>query len=230
MIKKFLSHLFDSAMALNRQNILSSIVPLKEGKLLDVGCNDGNWTIALGKKMQTDQLYGIEIVDREAKKAQGLGIQVKTGDIVNGLPYDNDEFDLVHANQIIEHVSDVDLFAREIYRVLKPGGLLILSTENASSWHNIFALVLGWQMFSLSNMSDLQLGVGNPCALHRNEHGHQKSWTHKVIFSYLGLKEFLELHRFKNISVLGAGYYPLPSNIGKLDKRHAHFLTIVAKK
>ena len=138
--------------------------------------------------------------------------------------------DLVHANQVIEHVSDVDLLTSEMMRVLKPGGTFVVSTENGSSWHNIFASILGWQMFSLTNMSAKKAGVGNPMALLRNQPIEFGTWTHKVIFNYRGLIEFFQIHGFVDLQVKGAGYYPLPSKFACLDPRHAHFLTIRGRK
>lgn len=52
---------------------------------------------------------------------------------------------------MIEHVSNVDLFVSEVFRVLKKGGHAVISTENGSSWHNVFAAAMGWQIFSLTN-------------------------------------------------------------------------------
>lgn len=137
---------------------------------------------------------------------------------------------MVHANQVIEHVADVDHFAQEVYRILKPGGHAIISTENASSWHNIFALLLGWQMFSLTNMSGKGGGIGNPFALHRGTAHEFKSWTHKTIFSLRGLSEFFGMHGFEVIKSTGAGYYPFPALLGSLDKKHSHFITILIRK
>jgi len=89
---------------------------------------------------------------------------------------------------------------------------------------------MGWQIFSLTNLSSKKLGIGNPLALHRNEDLELSSWTHKTIFNYQGLKEFFAVHGFNCISMKGAGYYPLPSCIGRLDKRHSHFITVKAYK
>ena len=52
-------------------------------------------------------------------------------------------FDVVHANQVIEHVFDLDRFVSEIKRVLAPGGRAIICTENIASWHSVAALFLG---------------------------------------------------------------------------------------
>ena len=55
-------------------------------------------------------------------------------DIVNlneqALPYPDASFDIVTATEVIEHLEDFRRIVREIYRVLKPGGICILSTPN----------------------------------------------------------------------------------------------------
>lgn len=230
MIKAYLESMFSSAADLNRQNILRCVPQLPGGRLLDLGCDEGAWSLKVSEKMRAGSIQGIEIVEARALQARQKGIEVEVGDLAVHLPFSSEEFDLVHANQVIEHVPDVDLFTSEIYRVLKPGGLAIVSTENASSWHNVAAAALGWQIFSLTNVSERRLGIGNPLALHRGEANHLKSWTHKVIFSHRGLKEFFSSHGFECLDILGAGYYPLPARLGRLDSRHAHFLTLAAKK
>lgn len=82
-----------------------------------------------------------------------------------GIALENESIDVVFSNQVIEHLYETDKFISEIYRILKPGGYAVISTENLSSWHNIFALILGWQPFSLSNISSLRSSIGNPFGL-----------------------------------------------------------------
>lgn len=146
------------------------------------------------------------------------------------VPLPDNLFNVIHANQVIEHVPDVDLFASEIWRMLKPGGTAIVSTENTSSWHNVFAAICGWQMFSSTNLSELRLGIGNPLAVHLGETEHMKTWTHKVLFSARGLREFFEAHGFQVEAVKGSGYHPMPAWVGQWDVAHAHFITIIARK
>lgn len=217
-------------MTMNRNNILSLIETKSQGLLLDLGCDEGSWTIKLAHKMQTDKIFGVEIVRERGEMAAARNIAVSFADLAGTLPYNDGAFDVIHANQVIEHVSDIDHFMAEIHRLLKVGGVAVLSTENGSSWHNIFAAILGWQIFSLTNLSAKKLGIGNPLAIHRGKADHMKSWTHKVIFNYRGLVEFCEAHGFIVEKITGAGYYPLPSVIGKWDPRHAHFLAIRIKK
>ncbi len=134
--------------------------------LLDCGCDDGDWTLKLGARIGVVRLYGIEIVDESRQAALQKGIIAKTGDLNEPFPFEDELFEIVHANQVIEHLKDTDHFIKEIWRTLKPGGYAVICTENLSSWHNIFSLVFGWQPFSLSNVCEKRFQIGNPLAMH----------------------------------------------------------------
>ena len=82
----------------------------------------------------------------------------------------------------------------------------------------------------MTNVSRVQVGIGNPLALHRGENLSFSSWQHIRVFAYQGLKEIFENKGFKVEKILGAGYYPLPNFFAKLDPRHSAFLTIKGRK
>jgi SAM-dependent methyltransferase len=228
-MNKILNSMYTSAMIHNKKNILSFIYPKENLKILDLGCDDGVWTSELGAQAHSNELFGIEIVDAAAQLASKRGVVVKVADLSKDFPYDKDSMDIIHANQVIEHVPNIDHFMSSIYRVLKPGGQVIISTENGSSWCNIFAAIMGWQIFSLTNVSIVSGGIGNPLALHKSS-GSQSSWTHKTIFNYAGLRDLFGAYNFQFIEVKGAGYFPLPASLGSLDVRHSHFLALSARK
>jgi SAM-dependent methyltransferase len=198
--------------------------------LCDLGCDDGAWTVEVAASSQAERVCGIELVAKRARLARSRGVNVSVSDLANAFPFEDATFDLVHSNQVIEHVANIDHFLAETNRVLKVGGAAVISTENGSSWHNIFAAIMGWQIFSSTNLSGLSIGVGNPLALHRGTHLDLDSWTHKTIFNYRGLLEILGLHGLTVVQACGAGYYPLPAHVGRLDVRHAHFMAVKAVK
>lgn len=146
---------------MNLTNILNLCSATKGVKVLDLGCDDGEWTLQVGRSAGAQEIRGIELNPSAAEKALQKNIKVSISDLNQRFPYEDSTFDLVHTNQVIEHVPNVDHFLQEIFRVLRPGGSLVLSTENGSSWHNVFAAAMGWQIFSLTNLSSLQSGVGN---------------------------------------------------------------------
>jgi ubiquinone/menaquinone biosynthesis C-methylase UbiE len=232
MLKPFFTKLYEAASDLNRANILALTLNAPPGgRLLDLGCHDGEWSMALAGSAQAAEIHGVEIVADAADLAEKRGVRVLRLDLnhtLDSLP--SDAFDLVHANQVIEHVTNVDTFVSEVYRLLRPGGYAVISTENGSSWHNVFAAIMGWQIFSLTNVSGKVAGLGNPCAIQRGNQPFSATWTHKTIFNYRGLIEMFEVHGFRDVTVKGAGYFPLPARLGTLDVRHSAFITIGARK
>ena len=233
MLGKFFNDLYAEAAALNRRNLIALVrdAGATGGALMDLGCDDGEWTLQLARAIDAAEVHGVEIVPEQAEKAEQNGVRVTRLNLnapMDALP--SNHFDVVHANQVIEHVTSVDGFVSEVYRLLKPGGVAVISTENASSWHNVFAAAMGWQIFSLTNVSEKMSGLGNPCALHRGKPPYTGTWTHKTIFSYRGLIEMFEAHGFREVVVKGAGYFPLPARLGSLDVRHSAFITIGARK
>lgn len=228
-MKAYLENLFMSAINLNYDNIIDLLEKNNSAKLLDLGCDDGAFTLKAADKIGTKNIYGVEIIEETMKKAEKNGIKVKKFDLNNKFDFENDFFDVVIANQIIEHLYNSDNFLSEIYRILKPGGYAIISTENASSWCNIFASIMGWQIFSLTNISSKKSGIGNPLALHK-EKFKPDSWNHVRIYNIRGLKELMEAHDFTVETSKGAGYFPLPTSLGNIDKIHGHFMTFKIKK
>jgi SAM-dependent methyltransferase len=74
---------------------------------------------------------------------------------------------VVFSSQVIEHVHNTRLFVEEAYRVLKPGGTAIVTSENLCSLLNWLALTMGYTPFSL--MQTCGRYLGNPLGLHYQE-------------------------------------------------------------
>lgn len=217
-----------------RSKILESIEPMPEAVLLDVGCDDGAWTDAIREKLRTvpEHTYGLEIVPERADLARARGFEVHSGDLEARWPFDGRSFEIVHANQVIEHVKRLDHFVEEIKRVLVPGGRAIVSTENLASWHNVAALALGYQPFSAVNISRVR-PIGNRFSLHAREIPAGESWQHVHVITLTALRDIFVAHGFMIEAAWGTGYHPflgrLARQLASLDPRHAHFIGITAR-
>lgn len=221
----------ENAYRKNSENILNMYVKDKKAKFLDLGCDDGKWTMEMAKRISTNDVCGIEILPESVKKAKKNGVNVKKSNLNEKLPYRDCTFDIVHSNQVIEHLNDTDMFMDEIYRILKLGGYAVISTENLASWHNIFALVLGFIPFSLTNISSKKATIGNPFAPHAGKEATvASSWQHMRIFTVYGLMDLAKLTGFKVEKVLASGYYPFGNLLSNIDKRHAHFFVLKLRK
>jgi 2-polyprenyl-6-hydroxyphenyl methylase/3-demethylubiquinone-9 3-methyltransferase len=126
--------------------------PLNGLSLLDIGCGGGLLSepmTRLGAKVTGVDASGrnISVAALHAER-QDLSIDYRQG-TAEALADSGAQFDIVMALEIVEHVSDVDLFLRSCGSMVKPGGLLFLSTLNrtAKAWAMAIAgaeYVLGW--------------------------------------------------------------------------------------
>lgn len=199
----------------------------KANVLLDYGCADGELTVRFAARAGAGRAMGVEIYEPLASAASDRGIAiVATEDLADG------SVDVVTANQVIEHLADTDRFVREMYRVLRAGGTLVVSTNNLASWHNIVALVLGAQPFPADVSSNPDIGKLVPFT--GGDTGRWSSWTHLRIFSYRALQEIVKTHGFKVVRTQGIGYYPFPGRtaraMARIDPRHAAYLTVTCTK
>lgn len=110
-------------------------------RVLDVGCLGGRFSLEIQK--QHNEVWGIEINEAAAEIARSRGIKVKVADVQKGIPFDSGVFDVVHAGEILEHIYDTKHFFTEAYRVLKPGGQLLLTVFNLNSLENRWKVLRG---------------------------------------------------------------------------------------
>lgn len=233
MIKQYLAEMYTRALLANDNNVLKALKITGPHKIiLDIGCWDGEKTLQMAKHAKAKKILGMELVGSAVKEARKKGIEVfeKQAD-KDKWPYKDGSIDCVVSNQVVEHLTDLDHYFSEAYRVLKQGGILITSTNNLSSWHNIIALLFGWAPFDLTNSSKFVGGIGNPLAVHRGEVDERGgSWTHKCIYTAKWLNEWQKVYGFNPVKVLGAGYYPFPAYIGRFLSLHCAFITLINKK
>lgn len=232
MLKGYLARMYDDAHRVNDKYVLET---LKQAgpfeSLLDVGCWDGVLTLDYAKAAKVKRIYGIEVVKEKSVEAEKKGIvcyALKADQ--DRWPFEDGSIDCVVSNQVIEHLSDVDHFFSEAARVLRKGGVLVTSTNNLASWHNIFPLFFGWAPFDLTNSSKVSAGIGNPMAVHRGEKTELSTWTHKCVYTPRWLFEWQKLFGLSRRSFFGSGFYPLPPRVGNIFKNHAAFMIIATVK
>jgi SAM-dependent methyltransferase len=120
------------------RSMVPSDMPLR---ILDVGCGTGINAAQLTRNGH--EVFGIDVSPVAIEKFRAKGLQGSVVNIEAGpLPLPADSFDMVYASEVIEHCVDTMGFLRNICRVLKPGGTLLLSTPNSAFWaYRVMALL-----------------------------------------------------------------------------------------
>lgn len=109
--------------------LLSLLSDLKNKKVLDVGAGTGR--ISLELFSLGAQVTALDVSDKilEVLKRKNKKIATVVGE-AEDLPFENDSFDLVVAAFLIVHLKDPARFFDEVYRVLKSGGIFLVTNIN----------------------------------------------------------------------------------------------------
>jgi len=141
--------------------------------VLDVGCRDGMLTSFFAPK---NDVTGIDI-DRKALEIieERLSIQTRWVDCNSEWPFEKDEFDVIVACEIMEHLYSLEGFLDSVCKSLKPKGLFLGSVPNSFRMRNRWKFLFGKPF--------------------------ENDPTHVRMFSYDGLKDAL-LKRFKTVEIV----------------------------
>jgi SAM-dependent methyltransferase len=132
-----LTALFDPVVRLTlrerkfKESLLNQADPSPSQRILDVGCGTGTLTLLVKERVPEAEVVGLdadpEILERARVKAGEAGLEVRFDRaLASELPYEDDSFDLVLSTLFFHHLTGADKrrTAKEIARVLKPGGEL----------------------------------------------------------------------------------------------------------
>ena len=115
-------------------------------RLVDVGCSRGQFVAdakAAGFKAE-----GVEPAPRLAAAARAEGLEVHTG-LLEELRLPEHSFDALTLFEVVEHLKQPLPLLREAARVLRPGGVVCLTTGNAASW-TVAAMGARWDYFDIA--------------------------------------------------------------------------------
>ncbi len=96
--------------------------------VLDVGCGPGTITRDVARLVEPGHVTGVDNVDEPLaiarSETEGIpNASFDRGD-VHALPYGDDSFDVVHAHQVLQHLTDPVSALKEMRRVCRPGGVV----------------------------------------------------------------------------------------------------------
>src|SRR5437899_11114100 len=132
---------------LAQQRRVCAMLNGRVGRVLDIGCGPGLMTEALVERR--GEVWGVDFLESvlawaraEAEKASwGDRAHYVAGD-AQALPFSAATFDTVIARGVLEYLSDAHRFVAEVRRVLRPGGLLVVSVPSSIAPYHLAQSVL----------------------------------------------------------------------------------------
>lgn len=118
-----------------RARLVRPLLPARAGHLVDFGCGNGAQTLRFLDCCE--KITGLDVAPNElaafAAECARLGVRDRVEGVLTGggaLPLPDACADIVTSFTVLEHVPDEELALRELRRVLKPGGLLVITVPN----------------------------------------------------------------------------------------------------
>ncbi len=173
-------------------------------RVLDLGCGHGTdlWNIKeetekrahLDGRVATVELHGIENYPPHILELKEVGILTHSLDIEHEeYPGADESYDIIIANQVLEHTKELFWIFSETTRLLKPGGMFLVGVPNLASFHNRFLLFFGQQPTCQQNMS-----------------------AHVRGFTWPDLRQFGETGGFFRMTArAGSNFYPFPPDTAR---------------
>jgi ubiquinone/menaquinone biosynthesis C-methylase UbiE len=110
-----------------RLSLISQYVELRAKRILDIGCGLGMYVSRF--RQFSDDVYGVDIDPEKISRASEWLPNLRVAP-AERLPFDDESFDVLLLNEVIEHVDDDRRTVQEAYRVLAPGGHIIIYAPN----------------------------------------------------------------------------------------------------
>ena len=116
-------------------------------KILDAGCGKGGYIAKLQANYPNNNFYAIDISEKIMEKINNGNIEKHVGCLTN-IPFDDSSFDIVFAVEVLEHSVDIKNSIKELARVTKNGGEIIIICKNEKAlgkletdeWEQCFSL------------------------------------------------------------------------------------------
>jgi SAM-dependent methyltransferase len=164
--------------------------------LLDLGLGMATDLLTIRGGLERDlALFGVDSYEPNIVLARDHNIAVAQLDIEqDALPYDEEFFDVVIANQVLEHTKEIFFIFSEVSRVLKKGGIFVVGVPNLASLHNRTALLFGLQPPSLEILGP-----------------HVRGFTRASMWRFAECDGFFVVEGFA-----GSNFYPFPPPLSQI--------------
>lgn len=126
------------------RDFCASVQPVQ--KILDLGAGHGDDLRVAGQVHPRAHLFAVEVYEPYAKELEAKSVTVLRLNIERDrLPFQDEELDLIIANQVLEHTKELFWIFHEATRALRIGGSFIVGVPNLAALHNRVLLAMGRQ-------------------------------------------------------------------------------------
>ena len=177
-------------------------------QVLDVGFGSGADLLNIKDALpgRSVNLMGVDSDPARVSEASGKGITAVRFDIESDrLPFADHFFDVVIANQVMEHTKQIFWITSEISRVTKKSGWFIVGVPNIAALHNRILLMLGEQPASIELLGP-----------------HVRGFTKNSLVRFITADDY-----FRVIQVRGANFYPFSPSIARRLSRWLPSFSVV---
>jgi ubiquinone/menaquinone biosynthesis C-methylase UbiE len=163
--------------------------------LLDVGCGKGDRTIRIANyfNINVKNIYGLDYNDDRIIACKRVFNASKIDLETDDIPYEENTFDIVICNQVLEHLKNYRRVIDGLIGVTKKRGYIVIGIPNLAHLIN--------RIFLLFGIQPMPIDIDGP---------HVRSFTHKAF-----VKMLASLERVRLIDCTGSLMYPLPFFMAK---------------
>ncbi|MBE9529223.1 MAG: class I SAM-dependent methyltransferase [Proteobacteria bacterium] len=214
MLEQMLSRVGDLGFRRRIVRLMECLDIKETDTVLDCGCGEGFYSMIISELYGPDLTafdFNAELLEKAADWIEGKKrVKFLNGDLTKGLPFEANSFDKIVFTEVLEHLDEDAPTMKEIFRVLKPGGIVGLTVPNAS--YPLFWDPPNWIR------GHLGLGHFNP---KNTVTGGVWSYDHKRLYRHGEIKRLAEETGFNVMEMESVTHYCVPFNylilrLGKL--------------
>lgn len=186
-----------------------STILRKAENMLDVGCGDGYLFRAI--KAKSKNVYGCDISEVALQEAKKRGMETICADLNAAfLPYRENSFDCITCLEVLEHLIDPLNLLKNLKRILRPEGQLVLTTPNFRYFRNVAKLIFKGKFphttgddfvwggghlhyFTRKDLGGLLAEAGfERIEFYMNQEQFERSWKRRLVLRLSGKSMFRE--------------------------------------